>query len=182
LHQLDEERRFAVDDAERLKQNLVMREEVISSDSKKMANLVLEKDELANEVARVRKENARLHEANQRQSDELAAREHELQVEREALARDKAEVDVTRENVDSHVGALEEDLRRAQKVIAEMKAKSADTEVEILQLQKTRAKEREDKEGLEIALQAKQQELEMVSLSIRYRRWKLMKPIRSNVN
>ena len=41
-------------------------------------------------------------------------------------------------------------------------AKSADTEVEIVQMQKARAKDREDKEGLEIALQAKQQELDLV--------------------
>ncbi|KAF8735982.1 hypothetical protein RHS02_06385, partial [Rhizoctonia solani] len=57
---------------------------------------------------------------------------------------------------------LVDESTRTQRRVSELMTESADKEVRIVQLSKARAQDLEDKEGLNVALQSKQQELELI--------------------
>jgi hypothetical protein len=66
------------------------------------------------------------------------------------------------------VGSLMDEVAKLRRTVHEMQQTSAAREVTIVQLRKERERDREDVNGLNIALDSKQQELELVSLP-----WKL---------
>jgi chromosome segregation ATPase len=166
LHQLDEERRFAVDEAERLRSNLRNREEETSADGKRMASIIEEKDELALELSRVKRDHAKLLSLTQQLEGDTNSREVTLRKEVQEMARRAAEEQTARESLDAMVKSLKDELERSQKQIGQLKARNADQDLEIMQIQKSRTKDQDEKTGLEIALQAKQQELDLVSFRI----------------
>lgn len=164
LHQLDEERRFAVDEAERFRQNLRVRGEEASADNRKLATLVREKDDLEAEVTRVRRENARLLENQQHQQGDVTLREDMLRQELEEEVKKRAEEEVSREALDARVKSLEEELLVSKKKAGDLTLQRSNAEFELIQLRKTIEKDHQAKANLEIALMAKQQELDLVSV------------------
>lgn len=58
---------------------------------------------------------------------------------------------------------LNERVERLRKQVQELQAESADKEVQLVQFGKFRDQDKEDIKGLNIALDSKQQELELVS-------------------
>lgn len=62
---------------------------------------------------------------------------------------------------------LQTEVERLKGQTRELQQESADKEVHILQITKQRAQDKQDLEGLNIALDSKQQELELVGLSVR---------------
>ena len=61
------------------------------------------------------------------------------------------------------IGTLEAELEKSSKHIRDLQTESANREVHITQMEKQRERDREDLRGLNIALDSKQQELELVS-------------------
>lgn len=61
------------------------------------------------------------------------------------------------------VGSLMDEVAKLRRTVHEMQQTSAARDVTIVQLRKERERDREDVNGLNIALDSKQQELELVS-------------------
>ena len=77
--------------------------------------------------------------------------------------REKAESDVVMTTLQERVTALKEEVERLRRQVHELQQESADKEVKLAQAAKQRAQDKEDLQGLNIALDSKQQELELVS-------------------
>lgn len=77
--------------------------------------------------------------------------------------REKGEADVAADALRERVGTLEAELEKLRKQVRDLQVESANREVSIAQMEKQRDRDREDVLGLNIALDSKQQELELVS-------------------
>ena len=77
--------------------------------------------------------------------------------------RGKGEADIAADALRERVGALEAEQEKLRKQVRDLQAESANREVNIAQMEKQRDRDREDLQGLNIALDSKQQELELVS-------------------
>lgn len=88
--------------------------------------------------------------------------EDQTRVQLEELVRQKAEADVEIKTTKERVSALKEEVERLRRHVHELQQESADKEVKLVQVTKQRSQDREDLQGLNIALDAKQQELELV--------------------
>ncbi|KAF8747106.1 hypothetical protein RHS01_11444 [Rhizoctonia solani] len=90
-------------------------------------------------------------------------RSHRRELERIKVQRDDAlqAESQLRKQLDDAQKLLDESTR-TQRRVSELMTESADKEVRIVQLSKARAQDLEDKEGLNVALQSKQQELELI--------------------
>jgi chromosome segregation ATPase len=95
----------------------------------------------------------------QAHSQDLRAQRESLRLSVQAAATAAAEADDIRSRLD----LMSCEVDRLQKEIILMRSQSANKEVQITQLQKLRDQLKEDKEMLNIALDSKQQELEIVS-------------------
>jgi predicted nuclease with TOPRIM domain len=80
----------------------------------------------------------------------------------EQLVKDRAENDIAASSLQDRVSALKEEVERLRKQVHELQQESADKEVKLAQAAKQRAQDKEDMQGLNIALDSKQQELELV--------------------
>ena len=76
--------------------------------------------------------------------------------------RERAEAEVVVGTLKEKVAELGEELEKLRKQVHELQQESADKEVKLAQAAKQRAKDKEDIEGLNIALDSKQQEVELV--------------------
>lgn len=80
----------------------------------------------------------------------------------EALVQEKTKADA--ENISSRekISALKDEVERLRRQIHELQQESADKEVKVAQLTKQRDGDKDDLQSLNIALDSKQQELELV--------------------
>lgn len=92
------------------------------------------------------------------------ASEHagDVQMRLDDLVRQKAEADVEMKTSKERVNALKDEVERLRRQVHELQQESADKEVKIVQITKQRTQDKEDLQGLNIALDSKQQELELV--------------------
>jgi hypothetical protein len=98
----------------------------------------------------------------QRALADLTTRAEGAQAELGTAVRDKDGADATVNS--QRVGSLEVELEKLRKQIRDLQTESANREVHIAQMEKQRERDREDLQGLNIALDSKQQELELVGL------------------
>lgn len=94
--------------------------------------------------------------------EEIVQREQAARTEMEDAARQKAEDEMELSLFKDNVATLTAEVDRFRKQVHDLQQESADKEVKLLQLNKARAQDKEDKDGLNIALDSKQQELELV--------------------
>ncbi|EIW76789.1 hypothetical protein CONPUDRAFT_139465 [Coniophora puteana RWD-64-598 SS2] len=124
----------------------------ISTLQTRVRNTESEAESLRAQLSAVSREHKRVADEQSRQIAELAARESGVRAQLEALLRSAAEKD----------GQEGEELGRARKRVRELEKASADREFEVIQLQRANQKCKEDAEGMNIALDSKQQELELL--------------------
>ena len=77
----------------------------------------------------------------------------------------KAEDEVALASIKGRMATLTDEADRLRRQVHDLQQESADKEVKLMQLTKARAQDEEDKDGLNIALDSKQQELELVRVS-----------------
>ena len=94
--------------------------------------------------------------------EEIVQREQAARTDMEDAARQKAEDEMELSSIKDNVATLTAEVDRFRKQVHDLQQESADKEVKLLQLNKARAQDKEDKDGLNIALDSKQQELELV--------------------
>lgn len=80
----------------------------------------------------------------------------------EQLVKNRAENDAAASGLQDRVNALTEEVDRLRRQVHDLQQESADKEVKLAQAAKQRVQDKEDLQGLNIALDSKQQELELV--------------------
>ncbi|KAH7927195.1 hypothetical protein BV22DRAFT_297659 [Leucogyrophana mollusca] len=158
LTSADSERQFALENVSRLEANVKTRDTEIDSLSARVRAREAEAETLREELSTLRREYTRLLGDHEREVQDLQTHSADTQAQLEVLLTEKAQSDVKQERV----GALEGELERLRRQVHELQQASADKEVVIVQLKKRSARDKEDLSGLNIALDSKQQELELV--------------------
>ena len=124
-------------------------------------------EEARTELATLKREHTRTADEHRRVLADLTARAESAQVELDAALRGKGEADGAADALRERVGTLEAELEKLRKQVRDLQAESANREVQITQMEKQRDRDREDLHGLNIALDSKQQEVELVSSCLR---------------
>ena len=164
---LEHEHKFALERATRVEARLREKEEELAALIKKQSERENDADAAQSEMAKMKREHARIVNEQSRTLQDVIAREVEARAAMEAMVREKAENDVQSASLKERVTALTAEVERLRRQVHELQQESADKEVKLVQLHKQRAQDKEDMNGLNIALDSKQQELELVSCSRR---------------
>ncbi|KAF7339235.1 Calcium-binding and coiled-coil domain-containing protein 1 [Mycena venus] len=141
--ELDQERQYALDNVTRLEENIRRRDAEMAEYSQRILEREAAAESLREQMSRMKRENVSALEAM------TAAQTAEAQKQTRA-ARE-----------------LKDEIERLQRQIQDLKQESADKEIKIVQLTEQRAQDKGDLQGLNIALDSKQQELELVSAETR---------------
>ncbi len=157
--QAEEDRQCAMMRLDSVKQSLAEVEEALD---KAREDLSQKEEDLAVQ---------RSHEHSEREASatELARLQQqgvdrvELEQLRQQVAKGREEA-VKSQDVDANrFAAMQDELDKLRREVTHLRSQSASQEVQVVQLRKAKAQLKEDREMLNIALDAKQQELELVS-------------------
>ncbi|PCH44614.1 hypothetical protein WOLCODRAFT_139091 [Wolfiporia cocos MD-104 SS10] len=159
---LEQEHAYALDRAARFEAHVRQRDEDAAELSEHAASRVYAAEALEEEMSRMKREHARIVDGQTRMLQDVVTREVEARARAEALVRERAEVDVQRTTMGERIGFLEGEVSRVRRQMHGLQQESADKEMKIVNLQRQRAQDKEDIQGLNIALDSKQQELELL--------------------
>lgn len=162
--ELDQERQYALDNVSRLEENIRQRDTEIFEYSQRVVQRELEAEKLREQMNGMKREHSRVVDEQNRGLQEMAGQEGEARMQLELLVKDKAQADVETSTLKERAGVLTEEVERLRRKVHELQQESADKEVKLVQVTKQRAQDKEDMQGLNIALDSKQQELELVCL------------------
>ncbi|KAI6005371.1 hypothetical protein EDC04DRAFT_1007258 [Pisolithus marmoratus] len=139
-----------------------MRDTEITSLSEKVLQSATEAEELREQLSSLQREQARISENRKREVEDALARENQAQEQLEDALKEKAKSDIMLGSSKERVNSLTDEVARLRNQVHQLQQESADKEVKILQLTKQHQQDKEDINGLNIALDSKQQELELV--------------------
>ncbi|CAE6415275.1 unnamed protein product [Rhizoctonia solani] len=154
LDDLDREHQSTLDTVRRLERIVQARNTELAQTEESIRTQALEAEQLRSHTRELERIKTQRDDALQAESL-LRAQLEDTQKQRTA---ETAELSKLRERLK----ALVDETARSQRRVNELMTESADKEVRIVQLSKARAQDIEDKEGLNVALQSKQQELELI--------------------
>ncbi|KAI0777810.1 hypothetical protein BD413DRAFT_467197 [Trametes elegans] len=166
---LEHEQKFAQERVTRLETRLREREAELAELTKKRSEQENDAETAQSEIAKMKREHARIVNDQSRTLQDVVAREVEARAAMESMVREKAETDVQLNSLKERATALTAEVERLRRQVHELQQESADKEMKMMQLSKQRAQDKEDLNGLNIALDSKQQELELLKrrLSVR---------------
>ena len=159
---LEQERQFANDNVARLEENLRTRDAEISHITQRVLERESELEHLREEMSTIKREHAHLINEQTRALRDAAGQEDESKARVDQLVRAKAEADVEIKTSRDRIIVLKEEVERLRRHVHSLQQESADKEVKIVQMTKQHSLDKEDLQGLNIALDSKQQELELV--------------------
>lgn len=133
------------------------------SSAEAASRVALELEEARDQGERSIRELQRNMKEQSRMVEELERTRAEERAQFEAAISDRASAEMSAQMSGSRLSADLSELERLGKLVAQLKSDDAAKEVRIIHLLKSRSELREIMEGLEIALDSKQQELELVS-------------------
>ena len=165
IDELEQERGYALEDVSRLEGLLRQRDAEIEEAQSRIVDREKEAEQLRAQMNKMKRDHGRSAEEQSRHLDEIAQREKAARMDMEDAVRRKAEDEVALGSIKGRVATLTDEVDRLRRQVHELQQESADKEVKLMQLTKARARDEEDKEGLNIALDSKQQELELVRVS-----------------
>ncbi|KAI8971313.1 hypothetical protein BD414DRAFT_540487 [Trametes punicea] len=166
---LEHEQKFAQERVTRLETRLRERETELSELSKKQSEREADAETAQSEIAKMKREHARIVNEQSRTLQDVVAREVEARAAMEAMVREKAEADVQLTSLKERSEVLTAEVERLRRQVHDLQQESADKEMKLAQFVKQRAQDKEDLNGLNIALDSKQQELDLLKrrLSVR---------------
>ncbi|RPD62165.1 hypothetical protein L227DRAFT_51616 [Lentinus tigrinus ALCF2SS1-6] len=159
---LEQEHKFALDRAQRVEARLREREAELSDLMKKQSERENDAENAQSEIAKMKREHARIVNEQSRTLQDVVAREVEARASMEAMVREKAETDVQINSLKDRTNALNAEVEKLRRQVHELQQESADKDIKLVQFTKQRAQDKEDLNGLNIALDSKQQELELL--------------------
>lgn len=166
ISELEQEQQFANDNIARLEQNLQQRDEEIAQYTRRVVERESEIEQLREEMSKLKREHSHLLSEQTRALQDVTGQQDQTKMRMDELIRAKAEADVELKTSRDRVTVLKEEVERLRRQIHSLQQESADKEVKIVQMTKQHSLDKEDIQGLNIALDSKQQELELVCLSI----------------
>ncbi|KAF7297130.1 hypothetical protein MIND_00945900 [Mycena indigotica] len=140
--ELEQEHKYALDNIARLEENIRRRDAEVSTYSQRILEREAEIEALQEQLSRTKREHATA----------LDAALSEKTVEAENQARDYLD----------RISDLKGEMERLRRQIHQLQQESADKEVKIVQLNKQHVQDKDDIQGYNIALDSKQQELELI--------------------
>jgi chromosome segregation ATPase len=142
--------------------DLKARDEVVEILGKKLANLEKDDTQRKNTLRSWKKKVQELERLCRQleERDEVSLDESKARVD--LLVRAKAEADVEINASRDRIVELQEEVERLRRHVHGLQQESADKEVKIVQMMKQHSLDKEDLQGLNIALDSKQQELQLV--------------------
>lgn len=162
INKLEHERTYASDTITRLEDSI----QSLTSESFKAADRVRstesEAESLREQLHAMSREHNQLMEEHDRSLAATASHGGEAQMRLELLLKEKAEVEIELQTQQDRITSLKGDTEQLRQQIQDLQREGADREVKLVQVTKQREKDREDVQGLNIALDSKQQELELV--------------------
>lgn len=162
---VQQELKLAHDSVARLQQDIRQRDIDIEGLAHRIVAREDEAEEMRAEITVLKREHTHATDEYRRVIADLTTRADGTQAELGAAVRDKGGADATVISLRERIVTLESELERQMKQVRDLQTASANREVQIAQMEKQREKDREDLQGLNIALDSKQQELELVSLT-----------------
>ncbi|TDL26867.1 hypothetical protein BD410DRAFT_819072 [Rickenella mellea] len=159
---LQQEHQFARDETARLENLLRQRNAELSESTQHISSLSQELEDTNAELSRIRREYNRQVESHGRDQEDVARREEDMRTRMEDAVRQKAQVDVELSTLRERAEKAKEETEKLRRQVHELKVESADREMKLMELQKKREQDKEDRLGLNIALDSKQQELELL--------------------
>ncbi|KAL5478919.1 hypothetical protein ACEPAI_2206 [Sanghuangporus weigelae] len=121
-----------------------------------------ETEQLRTELASLRREHARMQTDHARSLSEAEVRASDAIELRNETARRHHAAEVEARELREKLAKIQEENEKLRKNVNALKQESAGQDVKILQLEKMHEQDTEDKVGLNIALDSKQQELELI--------------------
>ena len=159
---LEEDHLLSLENISRLEARVSQRDTEIAKLSLGASQLERENEELRGVIGRLEKERGREVDEQSRELSELVTRETESRRHLESLVSEKAESDILVNTLQNRVASLDVEVDKLRRHVHELQQESAAREVTVTQLNKWREQDKEDIKGLNIALDSKQQELELV--------------------
>ena len=159
---LEEEHQLSLETISRLEARVSERDAEVVTLSLRANQLERKNEELHGAIGRLEKERGREVDEQSREFSELTVRESESRQKLESLISEKAESDILVNTLQNRVASLDEEVGKLRRQVHELQQESATKEVTVTQLNKWREQDKEDIKGLNIALDSKQQELELV--------------------
>ncbi|KAI0045170.1 hypothetical protein FA95DRAFT_1451001, partial [Auriscalpium vulgare] len=159
---LHQELKFAQDNAARLEQNIRQRDLEMEELAHRIVSKEDEVEELREEMSGLKREQSHDADTQRRSIADLTIRAQDAQTLLESAVKQKAESDVEANALRERVRVVEEDIGRLRRQVHELMTESADKDMRLVQMEKQRDAARDDFEGANIALDSKQQELEMI--------------------
>jgi chromosome segregation ATPase len=157
---------FANENVSRLESNMKERDTTISTLTTTLLTHTDEAESLREELTTLKVEHSRALSSQTRALQDLQTQEKDLRTQLEVAVREKVESEIMLGMSKERVGSLMDEVAKLRRTVHEMQQTSAARDVTIVQLRKERERDRQDVNGLNIALDSKQQELELVSPSI----------------
>ncbi|KAM6493285.1 hypothetical protein JOM56_011419 [Amanita muscaria] len=162
ISELDQERQFAADSVSRLEENLRRRDQELAEYSIRAVQRETEVEKLREELSGLFRNHSRELDQRTRTVQEALEEAAEARAQLEQGVRLKAELEVENKSNKDRVDALRDELERLRRQVHSLGQDSADKEVKIVQMTKQLSQKEEDMAGLNIALDSKQQELELM--------------------
>ncbi|OBZ77382.1 hypothetical protein A0H81_02742 [Grifola frondosa] len=163
---VEREHKFTLDNVARLEARLHQRDDEMGELTKSITSRETDTESALEEMSKMKREHARIVNEQSRTLQDVVAREVEARANMEAMVRDKAETDVVMGTLKERVSELKEEVERLRRHVHELQQESADKEVKLAHFVKQRAQDKDDLQGLNIALDSKQQELELLKRRI----------------
>jgi predicted nuclease with TOPRIM domain len=163
IAELSEEVDYSKQAVSRVEDNMRTRDAEAAEYMARLRKSDSDAEALRDELAAVRRENARTLEQRERALADAQSQAADAQAQMQAALQTQAQGAVHGATLEERTSTLETELERARRQVHELQQASADKDLRIMQLGKQRLQDKEDVEGLNIALDSKQQELELVS-------------------
>ena len=160
---LQQDLKFANDNVARLQQDIQQRNSELEGLAHRIVAREDEAEDARAELATLKQEHARVADEHRLALVELTTRAEGTQAELGAAVQGKDDADAVVQSLRERISTLEAELEKVGKQVRDLQTESANKEVHIAQMEKQRERDREDLQGLNIALDSKQQELELVS-------------------
>jgi hypothetical protein len=160
---LQQELKSAHDSVTRFQLDIQQRDADIEGLAHRIVAREDEAEDARAELAALKREHTRATDEHRRVLADLTTRAEGTQAELGAAVQGKGDADAVVDSLRERIGTLEAELERVGKHVRDLQTESANKEVQMAQMEKQRERDREDLHGLNIALDSKQQELELVS-------------------
>lgn len=162
ITELIQEHQQALDSAAQLEENLRLRDGGESALRRRVRDAEAEAESALEELSRIKREHAQVLESKARELSTVLTREADARAQMQATLKERTNDDAGSSRVQDQTRALEEQVRGLRQQLQELQQGSADKDMKIARLAKERKQMRDDMENMNMAVDSKQQELEMV--------------------